>query len=57
MKKMMTALALVLVISLAGGRYSDAFPLGSYSYFDNGPWSADYLDFLCGGMPVSHYFR
>ncbi|GAB1468252.1 hypothetical protein MASR2M64_09640 [Candidatus Cloacimonadota bacterium] len=50
MKKALFIFILLSLIGLAAARYSDQFPLGTYSYLSEKPWFMNNLNALSGAM-------
>jgi len=50
MKKVFLVFILLTTIGLATARYSDQFPLGTYSYLSEKPWFVNNLNALSGAM-------
>lgn len=50
MKKLTFITLFAVVISIMAARYSDNFPLGTYSYICDDPWNLSNLSALSSGM-------
>ncbi len=50
MKKALLAFILLILIGYTAARYSDQFPLGTYSFLSEKPWFMNNLNALSGAM-------